>query len=227
MTTVNEEPAVRRRWLLPTAIGAVTIVAIGVAIGVIASGGSEEPAQPIAASTEEPQPDTGPRDKSVSDEPVSAADAGPSAPLSEDEAAEAARAETTVTSLVAVINEISERGDGATAGIDAIATGWVLGELESHAREQFDLGYRQVGEAKITSIDATEVDLSASPATITLKVCLDVSGIDVLDASGNSLQGSLYNPGHPVAHLYGAIFEDDTWKISTHDIPDTQDCAAG
>ncbi|QTV80183.1 hypothetical protein [Microbacterium sp. NIBRBAC000506063] len=200
----------------------MTIVAIGVAIGIIASGGAEEPSQ--AATVTEDTQNTGERDKTVSKEPLVATETT-TAPLSDDERSEVARAEAAVEAVVAVTNEIGARGDGSTVGLPAIATGWALGELEARAREQLDLGYRQVGEAVITRIEASAVELDASPATMTLTVCIDVSGIDVLDAGGNSLKSSLYNPGHPITHVYGAVFEENTWKISTHDIPDSEECA--
>lgn len=134
------------------------------------------------------------------------------------------RASESASSVVEAVNQIGRRSDGSAIGADAIATGFVLGELESFAQEQRDLGYRQVGEARVTKVTVAEAALDADPPTMTLIVCVDVSDVDVLDAQGNSLGGALYDPGRPVKHLYGAQFEDDVWKISTHEIPDHQDC---
>ncbi|WP_226534196.1 hypothetical protein [Microbacterium paraoxydans] len=180
---------------------------------------------PQASPTSTPV-DDGDAGKDASEEPLTTIPAIVSGPLSDDEDAEVGRATAAADAVVAALDEVAQRGDGSAVGVEAVATGWVLGEVQSHAREQFDLGYKQTGDAKVTSVTATAVDLSSSPATIMLKVCVDVSDIDVTDAAGNSLKDSLYNPGRPVAHLYGAVFEDKTWKISSHEIPDVQDCDA-
>lgn len=179
------------------------------------------PAAQSPVATEAPQ---SPED----DEPSTASldiDPPAAAPLGPDEEAEVERAEITAESAVAAMNEIAQRADGSTIGLDQIATGFVLGELEATARDRFDLGYRQIGEARVTQTTASAVDLEADPPTMTLTVCVDVSGIDVLDQAGNSLKSSLYDPGRPVKHVYGAVFQDDVWKLATHAIPDDQDCA--
>lgn len=211
----------RMRWIAIAAAAAVALGAAGVGIALVTSNGSA----PITAPTEKPV-DDGDDGKAASEDPLTTVSSIVSAPLSDDEEAEVERASAAADAVVAALDEVGQRGDGSAVGVEAIATGWVLGEVQSHAREQFDLGYTQTGDGVVTSIAPTAVDLSADPATITLKVCVDVSGIDITDAAGNSLKDSLYNPGHPVAHIYGAVFEDNTWKISSHDIPDTQDCAA-
>lgn len=143
-----------------------------------------------------------------------------------DEKVEVQRASTAATGVVDSMNQVAKRGDGRSVGVERVATGFVLGELQAQAQEQHELGYRQVGEAKITSVKASSIKLKTSKPTLKLTVCVDVSGVDVLDASGKSLKGSLYNPGRPVKHIYGAEFIDNVWKIATHDIPDTQDCGA-
>jgi hypothetical protein len=122
------------------------------------------------------------------------------------------------------LNQIGQRADGSAAGVDLVATGFVLGELQAQAQQQRDLGYRQIGEAKITGVRAEEINLTGRRPTMTLNVCVDVSGIDVRDANGKSLKDALYNPGRPVKHVYGAVFEDNVWKIASHDIPDEQNC---
>lgn len=216
----SEKDHTRRRLWLPIAIAGVLVIgAVGVSVALVSSTISA----PTASETQTPV-GTGDEDDDASEDPLTSVPAPTPAPLSEDEQAEVARAADSVESVITALDEISQRGDGSAVGAEAIATGWVLGELQSKAREQFDLEYQQTGDAVVTSLTATAVDLAADPATITFKVCVDVSEIDVVDAAGNSLKDALYNPGHPVAHIYGAVFEDDTWKISTHDIPDVQDC---
>lgn len=220
MSTPMETNQKTRRWLVPAIIAAVIVAGVGGGISLLAPMLS----QPTASQDDIiSEGDTG-DDEDISEDPLKTVTAPTAEPLSDDEQAEVERASAAIDSVVAASDEISQRGDGSAVGIELIATGWVLGELQSKAREQYDLGYRQTGEAEITSANTTAIDLTSTPATITLKVCIDVSDIDLSDAAGNSLKASLYNPGHPVAHLYGAVFEDDMWKISTHDIPDVQDC---
>lgn len=143
-----------------------------------------------------------------------------------EEPAEVEKATEAASAVIEAQNQIAQRADGSAIGAEMIATGFVLGELQSYAQEQRDLGYRQTGEARVTQVTVQSVDLTAAVPVMTLAVCVDVSGIDVVDAAGNSYKAALYNPGHPVKHIYGAEFADGTWKISTHDIPDEQDCPA-
>lgn len=218
METQSLEQKTHRRWLPIAIAGALLVAAIGGSVALVMSNSSA----PSASPTEDAV-DTGDED-GASEDPLDSVDTPMAGPLSADEAAEVDRAGSSVESVITALDEISQRGDGSAVGVEAVATGWVLGELQSRAREQFDLEYQQIGEAVITSLTATAIDLAAEPATVTFKVCVDVSDIDVIDAAGNSLKDALYNPGRPVAHIYGAVFEADTWKISTHDIPDVQDC---
>lgn len=104
-------------------------------------------------------------------------------------------------------------------------TGFVQGEVEAMAAERESLGYTQVGAAVITSIEVRKARLDATTPRITLDVCIDSSGIDVLDSTGASLKASLYDPGHPVLNRYGAEYRDGAWKISTHEIPENGHCS--
>lgn len=220
-TIVKPDPTrTHRRWVPLTIVAVLAISAIGVSVALVSSTISP----PTASPTDVPV-SSGDEDD-VSNAPLTSVPAPTSGALSDDEEVESTRASVAIDSLIAATDEIAQRGDGSAVGLESIATGWVLGELQSKAREQYDLGYRQEGAAEVTSVTTTAAELAAVPATITLKVCVDVSAIDVVDAAGNSLKDSLYNPGRPVAHLYGAVFEGDTWKISTHEIPDVQDCPA-
>ncbi|MGY1551420.1 hypothetical protein ACW5CM_06490 [Microbacterium sp. A588] len=224
MNTSDEAQPRPRRWIPQTIAGLAAIAAVGIGIALVvpaltAPPSASEPDEVLASG------DTG-DDENMSEDPLTTVTPPTAAPLTGDEQVETERATDAVDALVAATDEIGLRGDGSAVGVDAIATGWVLGELQARAQEQYDLGYRQTGEAVVTSTTTIAADLDAAPATMTLKVCIDASAVDVTDAAGNSLKAALYNPGHPVAHVYGAVFEDETWKISTHDIPDEQDCPA-
>ncbi|MGP5154665.1 hypothetical protein, partial [Glutamicibacter ardleyensis] len=109
-------------------------------------------------------------------------------------------------------------------GIDQVADGFVKGQLEALAAERWQMGVHQVGEAKVVSVDTKNVDLDAKVPSMDLLVCLDLSGIDVVDENGNSFEGLLYKPKEPVLNTYGAIFTDGQWKISTHNIPEDSTC---
>lgn len=217
-----EAPHPRRRWPIAVAIAASLAIVGGSIVFALGTRGQS----PTAAPTPSPSETSAEMTKEASDKPLAITTTPTPGPVSADETVEVERAESVATSLVSIVDEIGQRADGSAVGAEAIATGFVLGEIQAKAREQLDLGYTQVGEAVITSITASDVKLDGAPPTMTLTVCIDVSKIDVLDAAGNSLEGSLYNPGHPVAHVYGAEFIGDTWKISSHDIPDQQACAA-
>jgi hypothetical protein len=174
------------------------------AVPPVDSGDDEEvptaPVTPLAVPTAEPQP-------------------------LGDEAESVEAADVAITAVIEASAEIAQRADGETDGVELIATGFVQGELQAMAEEREQLGYKQIGEAKITSVTTRAIDLTATPPTVILDVCIDASGIDVVDENGNSLKDRMYNPGGPVLHTYGAQYIDGLWKIATHEIPDSAPCA--
>lgn len=145
-------------------------------------------------------------------------------PLGDTEKATEA-AEDTIQVLVSANNEILQRADGGTDGLENVATGFVWGELQALATEREQMGLKQVGESIITSTAVRSTDLKASPPTMQIDVCIDSSGVDVVDSvTGKSMKTLLYAPDAPVLNQYGAEFIDGTWKISSHTIPEDSSC---
>ena len=167
--------------------------------------------------------DAGAPPASESPAPLSLAFPTP-APLGEEPEAESAITIAAET-LVAASNEVLQRADGGTEGLDAVATGFVEGEVEALAIERERMGYRQVGDAVVTNVTVRSMDLTTDPPTAVLEVCIDTGSLDVVDPNGTSVADQLYQPGHPVLHLYGAVFTDGLWRLSTHEIPDGAACA--
>jgi len=214
----QSRPIIRR-----LAVGALAILLAVVGTFLVVTAVSRPAAPQVAAESPSPQPSESPDREAPSVDPLEAAAAAP-APLTDDEDVEVERVAAVTRTVVDVVNEIGIRGDGSAMGAAAVATGFVLGEIEASARERYDLGYRQVGEAKVVETTASDIDLDADPARMTVTVCVDVSDVDVLDEAGNSLKASLYDPGRPVRHIYGAIHVDGAWKLTSHEIPAQQDC---
>ena len=82
-----------------------------------------------------------------------------------------------------------------TSSIDEAATassGEELDELRSQLQEQRARGERQTGSIALSDVEPLAVELS-SPTTVTLRVCVDVSGVDVVDTAGQSV----VQPGRP------------------------------
>ncbi len=208
-----DPPRRRRRAAVALAalVGAGAIAAIAIAIG------TSVPAERTAQ----------PGDDAAAAEPSATPLALPTptpAPLG-DEASSEQAAVASVEALVTATNEVLQRADGGTEGLDAVAVGFVKGEVEALALERSKMGYTQVGQARITSTTVDSIDLAAAPPTAQLSVCIDTSDIDVLDANGDSVADQLYRPGHPVLNRYGLVYTDGLWRVSTHDIPDGATCA--
>lgn len=175
--------------------------------------GGEALADPAVDNEDEEQP---------APEPLTVL-APPASPLGDAAEAEDVVDEVILT-LVEAQNEVLQRADGGVEGIEDIAAGFVKGEIEALAAERAQLGFVQVGEIQIVSVEETDVDLGADPPSTQLRVCIDASGLDILDAAGNSQKALMYNPEGPVLHIYGAQYLDGRWKIATHEIPENSEC---
>lgn len=201
----------RMRWIVAgAAILALVALSIGVIVGT-APPTAETPPVDAAAQQEPPPP------------PLEVPMPTP-APLG-DEAIASEAVVISVEALVDATNEVLQRADGGTEGIESVATGFVEGEVEALAIERKHLRYTQVGEATVTSVLVRSIDLEADPPAAVLEVCIDTSDLDVLDPNGDSVADQLYRPDDPVMHLYGAVFLDGLWRVSTHEIPDGASCA--
>lgn len=221
------EVGTRPRWVRPAVALAAAALVGGVAITVshmVSLNGGNTAGSATVGSTQSPGGSSGnvQQEKKVSSSDPVDIPKQESGPVSKSKSAESARATKAVDALISSMNQIGNRADGSSVGVESIATGFVLGEIQAFAQERQDLGYKQTGEAKITHLEASKVRLGGKTPKMTLTVCVDVSGIKVTDAAGNAM--STYNPGRPVKNVYGAEFVGGSWKISTHKIPNKQNC---
>ncbi|GAB3122186.1 hypothetical protein [Glaciibacter psychrotolerans] len=211
----SRPPRRTKRIVIAASVIAVVVAASGLAVVGALNSGNASGASDGASESSTPTPKPAP--------PLAIPTQTP-APLGDAEASEKT-ANAAVTDLVQANNEILQRADGGTDGLDSIAAGFVWGEMQALATQRQQEGLKQIGDAKITRTTVSSVDLSASPPTIVFDVCIDTSSIDVVDQNGESLKDQLYSSSTPTLNVYGAQFLDGLWKLVTHDIPATPDGA--
>lgn len=126
--------------------------------------------------------------------PEPAPDPTPTGFTSETEAF--AAAEATYRSYIDAVNRV-QFDDPDT--FEAVFV-WTTGELKSVDRQSFteyaNQGYEVTGEFKISELEP--LSWNATDGQVELAVCLDVSGIDLLDGDGASVVNSERVPVQPM-----------------------------
>ena len=156
-------------------------------------------------------------------------------PASESEEA-AADAEAVVRDYYAVVDELRSDPASDLVGLDAVASSIALSSLQRMVERERGDGWHQTGRTKIVTIDLQGVELNNTDADgavaplVLLDVCIDVSGVDVLDANGSSVAAA----GHPTTGwerqtVINHDRENDPvggWRVSTSETLGRQPCEA-
>lgn len=109
------------------------------------------------------------------------------APYASDEEALAA-AEEAYAEYVRVSGEILEQGGADPERLETVVTGDFLASSIEGLREFEEAGKRQTGESKVGNAELQRYSPSGgSREIITIYVCRNISGVDVLDSSGQSV----------------------------------------
>ena len=216
------------------------LLSLALGVGVLAallprSGGGDGAASAMASPTPQDSPgisSSSGASPTPSATPLSSPTSGPSPEVgtlsgatgaSVDEDAAVADATKVLEEFVSLVDEVTRDVGSDTAGIDALAVGFVRGEVDARAAEQSQSGVRQIGSTVIVSVTPIDVDTQSDPATVTLAVCLDSSNVDVLDSRGRSLKDRL-GRNEKTLNYYGLQQTPDGWRLATHEFPDDPTC---
>ena len=130
---------------------------------------------------------TDPTTSTLSEEPPQPAE--PS--LDSDLAASAA--ETALRDYLDLSNELRIDAGLPLDGLESHATGIELDSQTTFLTDWREKGWQATGEARLVEVDVVDVSLDNSAPdsgrvpTVTVEVCADVAGTDVVDASGDSV----------------------------------------
>ncbi len=142
-------------------------VAVVLAFGVFGAGcGKSEPPQPT------------PPPSSASQSAAASSSATPTIPTSE--AAAVARAK----SYVAMLDKLSSNPKANLDELSTVARGNAADKWRQILLDDRSAGHRQTGSTKLTLINAK---VGSSDERWAVTVCLDVSGVDVVDRDGKSV----------------------------------------
>lgn len=127
----------------------------------------------------------------ISSQPARSPTVGPAAtasspvePSAEEEAARAA--EQAVIDYYRVTDTLLSQGQVPIEQAAEVATGAELDAVRELLQQRRGDGRLQTGTTVVEALEVTGVDLAA-PATADVRICLDVSGVDVVDAAGASV----------------------------------------
>ena len=147
-----------------------------------------------------------------------------STPPSDSEIASEA-ASVLVTQYYATVDRLAQQPSESLDALAMVATGIQLTAQQTALRGQRKAGQKQIGDIKIARLDVQSVNLdNADPAagkvpTVQIDVCWDVSGVDVVDATGKSVvSSSRPETGWTrltVANYHYAANPANGWRVAT------------
>jgi hypothetical protein len=155
--------------------------------------------------------------------PISAVSTLPPDPVDPpDDAAAASAIDDLLAETVVAINPPSSGTPGLLPDLRRIATGAILEELEATRAEFEAMEWTQTGTPAIVDLRVITPPSDAAPADAVVEVCLDNSGVRILDSAGNDVR----TPGTPARSLniYTLRWTDDRWLVAGHTFADDADC---
>lgn len=172
--------AKRRRTttLLGAGLAGVLLLS-GAAYGISQAGGSDTP--PVAQPSTAPVAQTPPTASTAPSSPAPAVQT----PVQRAEA----EAEAGYRKFVQVDNAIAQGGYRDYSPYDSVSVSPERLYLQEQAVASGDAGERRVGDIKLKTVSVVRSDLKPGPGNypfVVLKVCEDLSGVDVVDRSGTS-----------------------------------------
>ncbi|MCL1870581.1 MAG: hypothetical protein FWF90_09255 [Promicromonosporaceae bacterium] len=133
-----------------------------------------------------------------------------------------------------MIDELRSDPARNVSALDGVATSIALSSRQRQLERERGQGWHQTGKTVVVTVDLKGVDLSntdpsgtAAPL-VQLDVCIDISGVDVVDKNGSSVAAS----GHPTTgwERQTVINHDwaknpvGGWRVSTSETLGQQPC---
>lgn len=149
----------------------------------------------------------------------------PAAPprLSAAQKAAGTTATTRLTDFVAKSSAALSKNNGKAA-VDSYAAGPALGEIQSLAVQNQHEKTSMSGTPKVLGSQIVSANLSSTPKSVTVAVCLDNSPVIARDAKGRNLSKHRSASELTVLNLYEVQQLHGDWLVVNHSIPADSSC---
>lgn len=167
------------------------------------------------------EPDASEDTATPSEEPEVIAGIAPDAPPAEINADESG--EEIIEPFVEVNAEILATPEEPDLDkVVTVAAGPAQEQLRAALAEFADNGWVQEGAPSIVSSSVESIDPDADPPTAEVEVCLDHSGVDIVDTSGTSVVDP--NAEQRILTTFTMHYLDDRWVLYQQSFDDDTEC---
>lgn len=108
-----------------------------------------------------------------------------------------------------------------TAQLEAAATGTALDQYLATATEYAQSGWHVEGTSTVVGTPRIADGEYNGQAAKIMEVCLDSSGVKVVDAAGNTVSSNQFPRS---LNIFTLVEHNGEWKIASHDFPNNADC---
>lgn len=108
-----------------------------------------------------------------------------------------------------------------TAQLEAAATGTALDQYLATATEYAQSGWHVEGTSTVVGTPRIADGEYNGQAAKIMEVCLDSSGVKVVDAAGNTVSSNQFPRS---LNIFTLVENNGEWKIASHDFPNNADC---
>lgn len=108
-----------------------------------------------------------------------------------------------------------------TAQLEAAATGTALDQYLATATEYAQSGWHVEGASTVVGTPRIADGEYNGQAAKIMEVCLDSSGVKVVDATGNTVSSNQFPRS---LNIFTLVENNGEWKIASHDFPNNADC---
>lgn len=108
-----------------------------------------------------------------------------------------------------------------TAQLEAAATGTALDQYLATATEYALAGWHVEGTSTVVGTPRIADGEYNGQAAKIMEVCLDSSGVKVVDATGNTVSSDQFTRS---LNIFTLVENNGEWKIASHDFPNNADC---
>lgn len=209
------------RGVVAAGATAVTVAVVGAVLWTTSGGEEATEGVPRASGSADDEASTTARPVEQTAAPTVVAGLAPT--VAPGEVADDEPADALAEPVVDIRSDALSSPDGTDQDkLFSVAKGLALDALGSTVAEYRERGWSQVGRPTVVSTQVTASDPDSDPPHAMLDVCLDYTGVDVVDTEGTSVVDSAAQTR--VLNIFEMEYQDGRWVLVDQSFADDTTC---